>query len=81
MLKRLAKWLRKVLAVEPGIWAIMDFNTKTWHKVVIYAEPVVEFQFCRTGPFRSLLECEEYCDRRNRAMTGRVKLYLESLRD
>lgn len=57
------------------VWAIQDFHNRSWHKVVAFSEPTPEVPHMLYGPFRSEIDCEEYCDRRNLAMIGKVRRY------
>lgn len=67
------KWFKKEKQ-QPSIWAICDTHN-IWTKVVSYKRPAAMFDWWRVGPFRSEVDCEEFCDKANSARCGKVKLY------
>ena len=78
MLNLLRNVWRRWIKLQPKVWALRDPTTGVWTKVVAFKEPFtqIHFEWMRVGPFRSELDCEEYCDRTNKALVQRtVSLY------
>lgn len=72
----ICKWLKGFFG--PRIWAVWDDDLGIWSKVVVYREPQVLYGWWKRGPFRSEMDCEEFCNRQNfarnkmRAMMYRI---------
>jgi len=49
---------------QPKVWAVYEY-VGGWVKVVSYEEPAVLFEQYRRGPFRSEVDCEEFCKAAN----------------
>jgi hypothetical protein len=47
------------------IYAIYQTHGGLWSKVVVYKKPKVYVEDYLVGPFRSEVDCEEFCDREN----------------
>lgn len=61
MFRRVVKWWRS--RKEPKVWAV--YHHGIWAKAVTYKKPYSWFSEYVVGPFRSEVDCEEYCDKRN----------------
>ena len=61
----------------PKIWAVQDLETHTWHVVISWGKPLDSI-YCSEhlrGPFRSSIDCEQFCDRMNAARRGSLPPY------
>jgi hypothetical protein len=57
------------------VWAIKDGRNHFWNKAVVSDRPTTINKYDLIGPFRSEVDCEEFCDRNNKANLGRIGLY------
>ncbi len=68
-------WLRSLFArkpKQPKVWAVRPFGSWTWTKVVSYDPPGFLMQF--VGPFRSEVDCEEFCISQNKLEVPVIKV-------
>jgi len=89
MLKNIKRWIRKKRRLKslrrrrsgrPRAWAV---NTDSfgphggrWTKVVSPSKPNIRGPFFTAiGPFRSEVDCEEFCDHENQKLSGWIKYY------
>jgi hypothetical protein len=74
---------RRWVKPQPKVWAVKDVYTGVWLKVVTYKTPkvwlttIVPHSWMPViGPFRSECDCEDFCDKFNKALVRRtVTLY------
>lgn len=64
----LRAWWRSLVArwrapQPPKIWAV--YERGRWCKVVTFSKPAVVSWHDRRGPFRSEVDCDEFCDAAN----------------
>lgn len=66
-------WIKRLFRRQPKVWAVYDYTR--WTKVVSYVKPYVFVESNLRGPFRSEVDCEEFCDLTNKAKYGKCLLY------
>ena len=70
------KWIRSLFVKRLQVWALFDKTSHIWVKVVSYKRPIPEYSNLYPhhvqGPFRSEVDCEEFCDRQNTALHKNV---------
>ena len=73
-------WLIKIFSPKKEqvkVWAYQPDSGSLWTKVVSYERPPT-YSHCFSrivGPFRSEVDCEEFCDFNNSKYTSSVKKY------
>lgn len=50
---------------QARVWAVKPFDSHIFSKVVTYNKPDAGPFGCVLGPFRSEVDCEEFCDHSN----------------
>lgn len=80
MITRFLKWWNTPRPFRA--WAVRHnstFSHDAWCKVVSNSRGrPVPLCFNCVGPFRSEVECDEFCDHANHGMAGKIKLYCEA---
>jgi hypothetical protein len=77
VLNRMLKWWKRTTTRtttrQPEAWAVKYHGYRAFNKVVQYGKPNSEYGTnVVVGPFRSEVDCEEFCDRQNSVY---IKLY------
>lgn len=73
-------WIKRIVKREPPpfkAWAVFDAYGDVWVKVVSQGPPTTMYPWRLVGPFRSEIDCEDYCDRANTGLSGKYRLYNE----
>ena len=74
MLETFKRWFFK--PKQPKVWALRNATYPIWNKVVSHSKPVGWLYDHVQGPFRSEMDCEEFCDRANTfTRTREVPMY------
>lgn len=86
MIGRFLCWLWRALIWRhhpvSRVWAYRDSRC-VWHKIVSLYRPAEFWSDGVQGPFRSEIDCEEFCDHANAPLANKVRLYrpIEELPD
>ena len=63
------RWLRRLFRLpdpQPRVWALwLNGEPGGWLKVVALEKPTASLPINLIGPFRSEVDCEDFCDRAN----------------